>query len=205
MKKILIFILILTLPIVIILTNFRLIIFNQHYYAKQFSEHKVYSKIPEADMIITNIIAYFKNKDKELNVKVFTENELSHMKDVKQLIHKVLIFYYVLLILDLLIIYIILKNDLTNAVPVLLFSGLIILLFSISLYFVRNLFPVFFIKFHEIFFPQGNWIFPESSKLVTLFPESFFYNTVFIIFFRSFIIGVIFILIAILLSLSRKK
>ncbi len=28
--------------------------------------------------------------------------------------------------------------------------------------------------FHEILFPQGNWMFPASSVLITLFPETFF-------------------------------
>ena len=31
-----------------------------------------------------------------------------------------------------------------------------------------------FILFHKIFFPQGNWLFAESSLLIQLFPASFF-------------------------------
>lgn len=30
-----------------------------------------------------------------------------------------------------------------------------------------------FIKFHRVFFPQGNWLFNPDSSLITLFPQSF--------------------------------
>jgi uncharacterized membrane protein len=31
----------------------------------------------------------------------------------------------------------------------------------------------FFITFHHLLFPQGNWTFPQSSSLIRLFPEIF--------------------------------
>lgn len=34
-------------------------------------------------------------------------------------------------------------------------------------------FQVFFPLFHQVFFPQGNWAFPETSTLIQLFPELF--------------------------------
>jgi integral membrane protein (TIGR01906 family) len=33
----------------------------------------------------------------------------------------------------------------------------------------------FFILFHEIVFPKGNWSFPQSSALIQLFPEQFWF------------------------------
>ena len=38
----------------------------------------------------------------------------------------------------------------------------------------------FFIGFHEVIFPQGNWAFPESSLLIRLFPETF-WQTAFLV------------------------
>lgn len=37
-------------------------------------------------------------------------------------------------------------------------------------------FTASFDVFHRIFFPQGNWIFPYDSLLITLFPSSFFFS-----------------------------
>jgi uncharacterized membrane protein len=34
-------------------------------------------------------------------------------------------------------------------------------------------FTTFFLRFHELFFPQGNWAFPEQSLLIASFPELF--------------------------------
>lgn len=35
------------------------------------------------------------------------------------------------------------------------------------------LFPRFFVAFHLVLFPQGNWAFPGNSVLIQIFPESF--------------------------------
>ncbi len=35
-------------------------------------------------------------------------------------------------------------------------------------------FTQFWTAFHHVLFPQGNWAFPATSTLITLFPESFF-------------------------------
>ena len=37
--------------------------------------------------------------------------------------------------------------------------------------------PWLFTTFHQVFFPGGNWQFPEDSGLIRLFPEQFWYDT----------------------------
>lgn len=39
-----------------------------------------------------------------------------------------------------------------------------------------SFFEPFFIAFHKIFFPQGNWSFPTDSILIQLYPEQFWVN-----------------------------
>jgi integral membrane protein (TIGR01906 family) len=34
----------------------------------------------------------------------------------------------------------------------------------------------FFIGFHEVFFPQGNWTFDWSDSLIRLFPDRFWFD-----------------------------
>jgi len=43
--------------------------------------------------------------------------------------------------------------------------------------FVVTSFNSFFITFHEIFFPAGNWQFPSGDHMITLFPDGFWSNT----------------------------
>ncbi len=107
---------------------------------------------------------------------IFTENETAHMADVALLVRQ---GFYVLLITILLLIllYIFFKFLGSPEVFYKLFrSGAIfsmILLFVLALLVLID-FTVNFLYFHNIFFPQGNFIFPESSLLIQIFPERFF-------------------------------
>jgi integral membrane protein (TIGR01906 family) len=38
-------------------------------------------------------------------------------------------------------------------------------------------FDWFFTTFHEVFFPQGNWQFPEGDHMITMFPDGFWSDT----------------------------
>jgi uncharacterized membrane protein len=55
-----------------------------------------------------------------------------------------------------------------------LISSAILISLFILLYFFGNNFWALFEKFHYIFFPQGNWAFPEGSLIITIFPFGFF-------------------------------
>ena len=206
LNNILLIILVLTLPLVIILTPTRFIIFNENYYHKQFAKYNVYKQISDADEVLHNITSFFKGKQ-ELNVDLFTKNEKNHLKDVKILINKFLIVYYILLFVDgILIYFIIKKRAFKNLAKMFFLSSASIISLSLLLYLLRNSFSTLFVKFHLIFFPQGNWQFTLSSNLIKLFPEAFFYDTLYIIILISFIISLFLILTAIfLLSLIRRK
>ena len=39
--------------------------------------------------------------------------------------------------------------------------------------FVVTAFDAFFVQFHEVLFPQGNWTFDYSDSLIRLLPEKF--------------------------------
>jgi len=174
-NTIVVILLILTLPFLIILTSARFLIFNENYYHQLFVKYSVYQTMPDANNVLHNITMYFRGQEK-LNVALFTENEKSHMKDVKILINQVLILYYVLIIGDGLLLLYLYRNKKRYIPIVSILSGTVIILFSGIIYLLQNSFSTLFITFHLLFFPQGNWMFPESSRLIQLFPEQFFSN-----------------------------
>jgi integral membrane protein (TIGR01906 family) len=171
--------LIVTLPLLIILASARILIFNEGYYHAQFVKHHVYEKMPDASNILHETVLYFKGKQ-ALDVPEFTQNEKSHMHDVKILINKLLILYYLILLADgVLILYLIRTKQIKRFSKACRASGLIVIFCSALAYAFRNSFSSFFVGFHTIFFPEGNWSFPESSALIQIFPEQFFINFTF--------------------------
>jgi integral membrane protein (TIGR01906 family) len=200
--RILLIILMVTLPIVIILTNARLVVFNERYYERQFLKNNVYSKIPKADLILENITAYLKGEDKVL--ADLTEDEKRHMKDVRQLFNKFLLSYYILVILDIILIILLLYSDKKQFKHLLLATSLVVFGLAIASLIIGASFETFFTKFHLAFFPQGNYVFPANSVLVTLFPEKFFQTTFITFFVRSLAAASIFLGLFVVLN-KRKK
>ncbi len=184
MKKISIFIIILliiNLLILIYLANFKLMIYNNDFYNKEFKKNNVYNEVENADIKLNEILLFFKDK-KQLGDD-FTENEKSHLQDVKNLITGInyaiygILLIIISLIMVLLLIY---RKDLHSFFKIIGFSfmitGFSILLISLVLYIFAGSFSDLFVKFHLIVFPWGNWQFPDTSILIKMFPEQFFYN-----------------------------
>lgn len=101
-------------------------------------------------------------------------DEISHLVDVKDVMQKInMIFYFMLLIVTLSITYF--QKDKLNATKMLFYGGIsslsviLIFLFNILLFFDFS-----FNLFHQIFFPQGNWTFAVESFLIQTFPIEFF-------------------------------
>ena len=178
--------LILLLIMFVILLNFRLNVFNLKFYDKEFSKLEIYNNIPK-EIAFENtktLINYF-NKDDKLEVGFFNEKEILHLKDVKHLINKSIILFYLILIL--LIIFITINKDFSK---VFFYSGILLVLIPLILLFFD--FNSVFIKFHEIFFNNNLWLLnPETDNLIKLFPEQFFIDFVKKTFINSAIIGLL--------------
>ena len=184
MKKItilLVILLIINLPILIYLANFKLMVYNHNFYQKEFKKNKVYDEVSNADNILDNIFLFF--KDKSGLDDVFNENEKSHLQDVKNLVVGVNYFFYILLSIEiilLLLLFLAYRKDIAVFFEIIGFifmiTGLSIVILSLVLYIFSGSFSDMFVKFHLIFFPWGNWQFPDTSTLIKMFPEQFFYN-----------------------------
>lgn len=120
-----------------------------------------------------NVLDFIQYED-ELRVEM-SEEERSHMYDVRTLHDNFKAAAYILVI---------------ASIPVIIFYGISWISLSVVgvIGIIMALFPsLFFDLFHRIFFPQGNYLFDPGSKLLTLYPEAFFIN----LFLLSLIIGIV--------------
>ncbi len=123
---------------------------------------------------------------------LFTANELSHMVDVKRLID---VLWRVQLVSGVLILgslVILLANRATrrSAYLALMFGGVLTTgLLLVMAFFVLVGFDAFFVQFHEVFFPQGNWTFDYRDSLIRLFPEKLWFDAGFMIAVSTLLAG----------------
>lgn len=126
----------------------------------------------------------------------FTTDEASHLVDVqKVMVFTNYVFYSLLLLLSLTLNYY--RKDKAFLQKVLRYAGIytvafIFILLISSFFFFNTIFTIF----HQVFFPQGNWIFPADSLLIQTFPLDFFITISKDIFLLSLFFGIIFILLS---------
>lgn len=113
-------------------------------------------------LFISSLVAglvYFVLEKRKLNQERLRKKEnqkaLKHLKTKESAFNKRVLFFV---------------NSLkSGSIFSLAFLVLLVLLVLIN-------FTASFDVFHRIFFPQGNWIFPYDSLLITLFPSNFFFS-----------------------------
>ncbi len=113
----------------------------------------------------------------------FTQNEMSHLQDVRTLYQEGVALYWLLLALLVLGVGLLfVLSDLqrkrhlfrTYAQNALLIAGFVTLGILVVTGIAMFNFPWLFQVFHQVFFPQGNFAFAQGSLLISLFPVSFF-------------------------------
>ena len=195
---------IILLIILIFSSNFFLTIHNKKLYDKNFAENGVYEDLGVEGVrkITDNLINYLISENSEIDeVKyLFTEREISHLKDVSRLVSWIKYISIVALIVLAISLYWIIQqkkpeNELELVIKKMLFySGIItiaiIIIFSL-LAFID--FTAFFTGFHKIFFPRGNYMFPNDYLLIKLFPSTFFLSAFKKIILQSLVTGIIFL------------
>ncbi len=199
MKKILLILLIINIIIFIILANFRFYIYNINYYDKEFSKLEIYEKY-EKNSVLENtkqLISYFKSNSL-LTTEFFNQKEKLHLIDVKNLINKTIILFYISLVF-LIVLLLINKKELQKSF---FYSGIFLILITTILSLFQ--FSPIFIKFHQIFFNNDLWLLnPETDNLINLFPEQFFIDFVKKIFINSSIVGLVLIIFGFLINTTK--
>jgi hypothetical protein len=186
------------LVIIILFSPLSYYIFNLNYYEKLYEKNGVFSILDKRDVmeISVEIFDFFKYK-RELNYKdhnpgviyadegreeilLFTENEISHLYDVRELLKKIFILYYSSLALFIIFLLLLIRKNMADFIHDLglIFTVSSILMFTSIVFFYLSSknFPALFDIFHKIFFPGGNYSFYEGSLLITIFPSGFFYD-----------------------------
>ncbi len=119
---------------------------------------------PGAVNATIQLLDYFQNKAEIPTI--FDANEKSHLADVKKIIS---LLRWISLALLIIFLALMTKANLSEV-----FKKGFIILFAIIFLLAFIPFDTVFTYFHKIFFAQGNWMFPEGSMLILLYPETFF-------------------------------
>ena len=147
-------------------------------------------KIKEINL---GIRTYFFNEKELLDIDIFSNKEILHMKDVKSVMNFIFdiskIFSVVFCILTFVLysyfrvyIYKLIFYSLSLFLSILVFLGTSFLLF----------FQELFIIFHQIAFNNDLWILnPNEDYLLMMYPEDFFKDVAILILVTSFILNVI--------------
>lgn len=102
----------------------------------------------------------------------FTQAEVSHLQDVANIYKRIRMSTGILATASCVALLLFLQRGAFHAGAFHLARNILVclvLLLALALF----VFPFFFLLFHEVAFPQGNWAFPENSILIQLFPETF--------------------------------
>lgn len=176
--------LILSLVSILILWPILLLVSNSNIWFIIQKENNVV--LPEEEIKIYNhqTVSFFKGESK--NLDFLTLQEISHIQDVKNLVTRANLLFFISLILFLPTFLYLRKAQFIKFI--LRKTSLSVLLSLILLLVINTVgFNSFFLKFHEMFF-VGNYFFPSNSMLKILYPDSFF-RDIFIIYFLLSIIG----------------
>lgn len=205
------------LALIIFLLPLRLNIYNIKTYTYLYKKNGVFNEInePDALKLTRGVIGLLKKGETietfslKSDFSFFTDDEINHLYDVRTLIQKIFLFLNTSIILFAFFIVLLLQKEiliiLKNISLIFIFSSCIVFFLIIILYFISNNFIFAFEKFHELFFPQGNWAFPEGSLLITLLPLNFFYDFLILLLRNSLIISFILLLSGLLIFIITKK
>ena len=181
----------------VLLFSVNFVAYNKNFYDAQFTLNDTAEILgitqAELGQARDKMIDYISGKTNTLDIDFFTPLEKSHMKDARSVFIAVKTLSYILLIVGIatliaLFIYLYIKKSPYKKQKIkLLLKGITFgsgtFLVVLAIIGVVGLidFNLPFIIFHKIFFPQGNWQFDSSSAMITMLPESFFTNAVWII------------------------
>ena len=161
--------------------------FDINFYKDFYQKENLASSIgTSSDSLINNTqnLLNYLNKKEQLNTDWFSEKDILHMVDVKNLYtfsHSIMIYCFITFILSTIIIILILRGKsllyitkIFNKV-LLLF---IVLVGGLSAVIAYN-FNSFWIKFHTTLFSNDLWLLsPSESNLIKMVPEEFFISLI---------------------------
>jgi integral membrane protein (TIGR01906 family) len=142
-------------------------------------------------------IDYLGNLQTFQGQKIFTESELSHMVDVKNVVQGSLIAWYIVIGLSVAILgWFLIMGQWSSLRQSIQAGGWVTLGFIVALLiFLLVSFDTLFTRFHQLFFADGTWLFDESSTLIRLFPFVFWQDAFALVLIFTLVVGILLVLI----------
>ena len=179
--------------IVLLLSSFNSNLYDEKTYFGLYEENNViFNESIRIDKT-SELIGFFSNEN-SLDTSFFTNNEISHMEDVKKIFEILNYIYYITLMLLVVLFIYLIRKDLFIIILPSAILGLILASLAFST-FSSIPFTISFEGMHNTLFPQGNYSFPTDSNLIQLFPIGFFYGFIEIVMKEFFITHLMIILI----------
>ena len=187
--KLSIFMIMILLPVIVLLLSSYFTFYNENFHKYQFSKTGVYEKVENADAILKELTNFFQWRG-NLDRVPYTEAEKSHLADVKNVLGISYLVFFSAIILFLISIMMALEEKELKALLYSLFFGSVITMAIVLSALLVN-FDFLFTAFHKIVFLNGNWAFPETSLMIQMFSQQFFYEEAKRIFFGAVIISLL--------------
>lgn len=181
MRRLLLILLLIFLPLYLLLKGTEISTFNKRFYIKSYEKYEVIEDsgktIEELDSITEDLFIYLKDKgDEDVLRTHFNEKEIKHMEDVKELFKKGHILKYISFIISLIVIMISIQYkewEMAKGIyyGIFIWWGFIALLFLLTIIDFNR----YFTYFHLIFFDNDLWLLdPNTDLLIQMLPEEFF-------------------------------
>lgn len=169
--------LIILLPLVIILGNFRYLVFNFNFYNSLYEKSGVYQTFDKdlAKYETDNLFDYFRGQN-NIDHNFFSNQAITHLADVKDLIRfSTVLLYLALIAISALVTALAVKGKYKSIAQALFTSALITLVFILLLALgILKTFESLFTGFHQVLFTNNLWQFSQDDNLIKLFPQEFF-------------------------------
>ena len=182
--------LIILIPVLVYLFSFGILIYDSSFYTKLTQKH---SLVPEqAAGMNQGIVNYFITGEIPASFNEFNEREMTHLQDVRTVIHYLLGFFMIALV------YLIVSlKFIKDKRKIFLYGGIISVILPLLCLILP--FGFLFSQMHSLFFAKGTWIFQINDLLVNLYPLGFFQAFAKSIVLRGFCLGLV------ITALSSKK
>lgn len=186
---------VIALFLVLLILGVYLIFFNQAFYNASFSKYDVQANLGVDTVglktLRDGIIYFFMLFRKSLQSEVlihgtqtvfYTDDELTHMADVKQIFVVFLIVIIIaFIVFGAVLVYLLTRKNKTKyqkaiGIQMIIVPSVFLVLLSVIGISILVDWDATFVLFHKIFFPQGNWSFGWDSLMLKLLPEGIFFD-----------------------------
>ena len=179
------------------LFHFKSLIYDIDFYNNEYEKNNIYSKFDKLETWKNTFALwdYMKSNTDTIGTDFFSEKDKLHMIDVRNLINKTILTYYIIgILLTMLTIIYCKLYGIQKLSKIIIYTGSSILILLALAAVLSPIFPKLFFLFHKIFFTNDLWLLnPNTDNLINLYPEQFFKDFTISIFIHSSICAIFYL------------